>query len=146
MIPEAVDIGALWKVLPEGIHDATINEIHERFATNKRRKELFACLKRALKDLKFAGCMTVYLDGSFITEKKNPGDYDCCWDVAGVDDKKIKPIFLDFKDERKNQKSEYRGEFFPSHFPADGQHNFLEFFQIDKDTGHKKGIIRINLI
>jgi len=41
MIPELVDIGSPWKVLPPGIHDATLDEVEGRFATNEHRKRLF---------------------------------------------------------------------------------------------------------
>ena len=39
----------------------------------------------------------------------------------------------------------YGGEFFPSRLLADGSRTFVEFFQTDKETGKRKGIIRIQL-
>ncbi len=58
----------------------------------------------------------------------------------------LDPVFLDFADLRKNQKSRFEGEFFPAECRAD-QHGrtFIDFFQVEKYTGAKKGIIEIVL-
>lgn len=145
MIPQLIDIGGCWKVLPPGIHDATMSEIKDRYATNDTRQALFDGFKQAVAALKKAGCKTVFLDGSFVTEKVIPGDFDVCWDPAGIVKDDLYPVFLDFADKRKRQKQKYRGEFFPSNFIADGVLTFLQYFQEDKDTGGKKGIIRVPL-
>jgi hypothetical protein len=144
MIPDFVDIGSLWKALPPGVHNATLEEVETRFATTDHRKHLFSGFKDAVNVLCKAGCHKIYLDGSFITEKSIPGDFDVCWDDKGIDDTKLDLIFLDFKDNRKNQKGRFYGEFFPANCLADGQHTFLDYFQIDKYTGNAKGIICIN--
>lgn len=145
MIPTMVDIGASSKVLLSGVYDATLEEVRERFATNPRRKVLFKGFSRACKALSSAGCTTIYLDGSFVTSKSIPGDFDACWDPTGVDPAKLDPVFLDFTELRKKQKSKYGGEFFLSSSSADGSHTFVDYFQLDKETGFKKGIIRIHL-
>ena len=145
MIPEPVDINGVWKVLPPGIHEATLEEIEGRFATTEVRRKLFDGLKQGLQSLRAAGCRTVYLDGSYITEKTVPGDFDACWEPAGVDPEKLDPVLLDFSLKRMRQKQKYGGEFFPSSFRTDGHATFLEFFQADRHTGKAKGIIRITL-
>jgi len=145
MIPEVIDIGAVWKALQPGIYDATFSEIKERFATNERREELYEGLLKGCQALKLAGCSVVFLDGSFITSKPAPNDFDVCWDPHGVDPNKLDGVLLDFDDQRRNQKHKYGGEFFPSSVHADGSQTFVEFFQIDKETGKRKGIIRIQL-
>lgn len=145
MIPEFVDIGASWKVLPSGLHDATLEDVKLRFATNRRRQILYNGLVRACHALRLAGCKQIYLDGSYVTEKEIPGDFDACWDPINVDIKELDSVFLDFNNQRKNQKLKYGGEFFPSSNRADGSHTFIEYFQIDKETGSDKGIIRIRL-
>ena len=61
MIPDFVDVGAPWRVLPPGIHDASMSDIEDRYATNERRRMLFEGLERALACLRRAGCKTVYL-------------------------------------------------------------------------------------
>jgi hypothetical protein len=145
MIPEFIDNGGPWKVLPLGIHDSSLDEVKKRFAINKKRKLLYCGFSNACKSLKTAGCKVVYLDGSYVTEKINPGDYDVCWDPSQVNINNLDPIFLDFSNNRKNQKTKYGGEFFPSSFKADGVNTFAQFFQIDKETGLGKGIIRLQL-
>ena len=145
VIPDFIDIGGLWKVLPPGVHYATLGEVEIRFATSEHRKHLFSGFKEGVKALRNAGCRKVFLDGSFITEKPIPGDFDVCWDYIGVDDSKLDPVFSDFKDRRKKQKERFHGEFFPASFLADGKHFFFDFFQIDKYTGNAKGIICIDI-
>jgi len=145
MIPEFIDIGGPWKVLPPGVHIAIIIEIEIRFAITNHRKYLFSGLKKATISLYRAGCKNIFLNGSFVTTKSIPGDYDVCWDTRGVDHSKLDPVFLNFNYNRKEQKLMYYGEFFPFHYLADRLNNFYDFFQIDKDTGKAKGIIKINL-
>ena len=143
MIPDFVDVGGPWKVLPPGVHNATLEEVAARFATSGHRKRLFFGFRNGVEALRKAGCRKILLDGSFITEKPMPGDFDVCWDHVGVNDKKLDPVFSDFGDRRKKQRERFGGEFFPAHLLADGKHVFLDFFQIDKDTGNAKGIICI---
>lgn len=145
MIPALIDISAAWKVLEPGVHDATLSDIKDRFATNERRKVLYEGLLKGCQALKRAGCSVIYLDGSFITAKPTPNDFDVCWDPRGVDTNKLDAVFLDFTDQRRNQKQQYGGEFFPSSATVDGHQTFVEYFQTDKETDKRKGIIRIQL-
>lgn len=143
MIPELVEIGSLWPVLPPGVHDATIEEVEAKFSRPGRRESLFSGFRDGATALRNAGCHTVLLDGSFVTGKPIPGDFDACWDPSGVEDTKLDPVLLDFSEGRKRQKERFGGEFFPATCLADGVHFFTNFFQIDKYTGKAKGIIRI---
>jgi len=145
MIPDHVNINGIWKVLPTGIHDATLKEIEQRFATNEKRRTLFEGFKKGVDSLRRAGCKEVFLDGSFVSDKPNPGDFDACWDPVGVDDEELDPVLLDFRHGRRAQKLKYGGEFHLSSAKADGTRTYVEFFQVDKDTGKAKGIIRVRL-
>lgn len=145
MIPKSVDIKGPWKVLPPGIHVATLDEIKGRLAGGPKRRALFEGFARAVESLRKAGCTNIFLDGSFVTDKTNPGDFDGCWDPIGVDTAKLDPVLLDFRDLRKAQKAKFGGEFFLSSLSANGTSNFLDFFQIDKHTGSVKGIIKVQL-
>ena len=80
--------------LPPGVHQASWDEILERYGYNKERQRLLTGLKAALDNLKLAGCKKAYLNGSFITNKEVPGDYDLCWEPKGVDDSLIDPLFI----------------------------------------------------
>ena len=145
MIPQTVDIGALWQVLPPGVHEATLDEVGIAFATDPYRQRLFDGLQRGCVALEQAGCRALFLDGSYVTDKPDPGDFDACWDPKGVDFKKLDPVLLDFAEARKNQKTKYGGEFFPSPALADGTRTFVDFFQVEKETGLKKGVVLIRL-
>ena len=132
--------------LSPGIHWATWEEATERYGTSPYRRVLLSGLKRALDALKAAHCRTVYLDGSFVTAKDIPGDFDACWSTDGVDPELLDPVLLDFNNFRAAQKAKYHGELFPADFQADtGGRTFIEFFQADKDTGEPKGIIALDL-
>ena len=147
MIPPLVQIyGSPWSVLPAGIHQASLAEIETAFATNPWRRELFAGLVDASRRLRRAGCLTIYLDGSYVTGKPRPGDYDACWDPNGVDPAKLDPVFLQFGGGRATQKAAFKGEFFPSSMMCvDVGQTFVDFFQRDRFTGQQKGIISILL-
>ena len=103
-------------------------------------------LRAALENLKGAGCRTVYINGSFVTSKELPNDYDACWEETPVDPESLDPVLLTFDPGRATQKAKYMGELFPASIMAGtGGLSFLEFFQTDKDTGRTKGIIAIDL-
>ncbi len=131
--------------LPPGVHWATWQEIVDTFGSTVHRKRLLGGLAAALKSLRTAGCKAVFLDGSFVTDKAEPEDFDGCWDPSGVDPNLLDPILLVFDTGRRTQKAKYRGELFPSSAEADAAgRTFVEFFQQDRD-GNTKGIIGIDL-
>jgi hypothetical protein len=135
-------------LLPPGIHWATWDAIRARFGANKPRRRLLAGLKRALEALKHAGCIAVYLDGSFVTAKPIPSDYDACWIMTEVTVSKLDPVFLDFTNKRAAQKAKYLGEFLLAYAVAEGPplyRKYINFLQIDKETESPKGIIGIKL-
>ena len=130
--------------LPEGIHNAIWDEIRERYGNNDHRRELLGGLRIALDFLKKAGCKEVYIDGSFVTSKRYPNDYDCLWDTTGVDHTKLPDFFSPKK--RKIQKFLLKGEFIPSNvIEKNSRTPFLDFYQTDKVTMERKGIIKLKL-
>jgi hypothetical protein len=136
--------GAVWPVLPPGVHEASIDELFVRYAINPTRISLFNGLKIGLDNIFTSGSRQVFVDGSFVTAKPTPGDYEVCWDPYFVDVNKLDPIFLDFTQGTVPQKLKYSGEFYPSIWiELHSGKPFLEFFQTDKDTGLKKGIVKI---
>jgi hypothetical protein len=132
--------------LPPGVHFATWREIEDRLSFNPRRQRLLAGFQRACEELRTAGCRLVYLDGSFVTRKEHPGDFDACWDVQNVDDRKLDPVFWDFSRGRAAQKRRFLGEFLPAQLPegATGR-AFMDFFQVNKLSGEPKGIVAVRL-
>ena len=61
----------------------TWTETITAYGTSLWRLQLLAGLKAALDNLKAAGCRRAYIDGSFVTAKEHPGDFDACWELAG---------------------------------------------------------------
>ncbi len=109
MIPRFQSTG----LLPPGIHTAAWREVETRFGFTPKRRRLLAGLRQALLLLKRAGCRRVYLDGSFVTTKPNPGDIDVCWAIAGVDPEVLDAVFLDFAQSRARQKARFCASSFP---------------------------------
>jgi hypothetical protein len=132
--------------LPPGIHVSTWDELAARFGRTDRRRRLLVGLREALESLRQAGCRRVYIDGSFVTAKRVPGDFDACWDADGVDPDLLDPVLLDFTNLRAAQKARFGGELFVSSAVADllGT-RFVDFFQRDAITGRPKGMVAIDL-
>ena len=145
MIPQLVSgVVIAWAVLPPGIHTAGLEEIKSRFAYNRERRDLFEGVVDAATRLRSAGCARIYLDGSYVTAKPKPNDFDGCWDPSGVDRERLDPVFSDLRGQRTAQKEAFKGEFFPSSMTCtDHGVSFLEFFQRQRYTSKKKGIIAI---
>ena len=146
MLPE---LDAYDGTLPPGIHEATWEEFSARYGLTIHRRRLLAGLRQALDDLHRAGCRRVYVDGSFVTGKRRPHDFDACWELRGVNFSRLQavaPALLDFPNARAAQKARYWGELFPAEWPADAAGTtYLDFFQRDKLTGRRKGIVLLGL-
>ncbi|MEO2004532.1 MAG: hypothetical protein ABGY41_10560 [Candidatus Poribacteria bacterium] len=135
--------------LPPGIHLANWSEFTARYGTTPHREGLIGGLERALDALQSASCTKVYVDGSFVTAKESPGDYDVAWEPTNVDVAGLlasETVFGDFSHGCALQKAKYGGEFFPSSFrEALTGSTFLDFFHKDRDTGGRKGIVALDL-
>ena len=133
-------------LLPPGIHWATWDEVSSAFGNTPWRRQLLAGLERAIESLRQAGCRTVYVDGSFVTSKEIPNDFDACWEEVGVDPELLDPVLLRFDAGRAEQKARYLGELFLASIgaTADGT-SFREFFQTDRASGTTKGIVAVDL-
>jgi hypothetical protein len=131
-------------LLPPGVHPADWSEVQKRFGTNARRRWLLDGIHEALLELRRVSCPAAFLDGSFVTDKPVPGDYDLCWDHTTVDLTLIDPIFLDVVHPRAAQQAKYRGDLLPNVVETQSGRLFVEFFQIDKVTGKPKGIIALD--
>ena len=133
-------------LLPPGVYWADWSEPRDRFGNNPWRLRLTTGFRAAVENLRDAGCRTVYLDGSFVTSKTMPNDYDACWEEAGVDPKALDPVLLTFDAGLATQKAKYMGELFPASIITDTDGpSLLEFFQTDKETGEPKGIVAVDL-
>jgi hypothetical protein len=142
MIPEFDENGNL----PPGVYFCDWDELKQRFGYNIRRRNLINGIEEVLTFLKAARCRTAYLNGSFVTSKSNPQDFDMCWDSDDVDIdylRKNARLLLSFYNSTA-QKARYGGEIYPSDQPVDESIISIEFFQRDRQQ-NRKGIIAINL-
>lgn len=132
-------------LLPSGIHEATWEELVARFGWTPHRLTLLAGLKAALDALRLAGCRRAYIDGSFVTAKEEPGDFDGCWETGGVDPALLDPVLVTFDPHRRVQNAKYGGELFFADAPADPTGTtFIDFIQRDR-SGHRKGMVALDL-
>lgn len=130
--------------LPPGVHTASWVEVRQRFCWNSHRACLALGLLAALYNLASAKCRSVILDGSFVSLKDLPNDYDGAWDPRNVNLCLLDPVLLNFMNGREAMKSKYGGELFPATCMATPGNTFFEFFQTDRNN-IVKGIIDIDL-
>lgn len=139
MVPDLVD-----GVLPPGVYTANPAEVVSAFGWTAHRRGLISGFRRGVVDLRNAGCQNVWLDGSFVTAKEVPGDFDACWDTANVAIDKLDPVLRDLRGKRISQKAKYGGEFMPNVIERESGLVFVEFLQRDRD-GKPKGILHIDV-
>ena len=96
-----------------------------------------------LLHLRDAGCVSVKIDGSFVTSKSEPDDFDGTWDPTGVDDTKLDQCINDMN--KVLMYNKYNGELYPQNIIEAGSgKTFDEFFQMDR-MENRKGVVKINL-
>jgi hypothetical protein len=130
--------------LPPGLHNATWADLAPRFTANSHRTFLLSGFERACRNFAGAGCQTMLLDGSFVSTKELPEDYDAAWEIDGVDPDLLDPVLLEYSNKRAAMKAKYGGEFFPASGYADVGVLFRDFFQKDRN-GTRKGVLLLNL-
>lgn len=73
MIPDLTREG----LLPVGVHETTLAEVRHRFGgLNAVRRKLMKGLEAVAALAGKVGAREMYLDGSFVTGKDKPGDWD----------------------------------------------------------------------
>src|SRR5258708_10175084 len=106
-------------------------------------------LELAISELKTVGCRAVYIDGSFVTKKIYPGDFDLCWDEKEVNYEFMNssyPGLTDFGFKMRNMKKRYGGDIFPmTNYTHSRGTCFFCFFLECKQRGEKRKI-KISLI
>lgn len=130
--------------LPPGVHVASWADLVAQFGINPHRVRLIGGLLAAVQNLAAAGCRSVLLDGSFVSQKDLPQDYDGAWDTRGVDPYRLDPVLLDFSNGRAAMKTKYLGELFPANSSAAPGVLYRDFFMTDR-SGVPKGLVDIDL-
>ena len=133
-------------LLPPGEHQAEWEEIQARFGWNARRRQLLDGLAEGIAILGEAGCVRIWINGSFVTAEDERGEFDCVWPPLGVDQallEDIGPELLDLTHQRTTQKVRFGGELLPNVVEAGSAQQFAAFYQSDRD-GTPKGIVVID--
>lgn len=128
--------------LPPGQYDAAWAEVVAAYGYTPYRQLLLHGLRAALDNLAAAYCTRVYLNGSFVTTKITPGDFDMCFEPVGVDPTILDPILkLVGPSRRMLQRAKYRGEVLSARAAADRRGTlYVNYFQGDV-AGRAKGIL-----
>lgn len=158
MIPPLTTQG----LLPEGVFEATLSEIAMAFANNSIRRDLFMHLEKYLRD--FTGSRYIrelYIDGSFVTDKKSPGDIDVFMFLDQSE-------YLDLINQSPHELAFLHNQFCRQEYSLDlyfkvrtnvtmsmqNNNDFVQYFQYigvktglikNLDPKHKKGIIKVIL-
>jgi hypothetical protein len=142
------DTGAL----PPGDHQATLDEIRRRLGFTPRRRWLLKGLRAAVRAFWAAGIEEIYVDGSFCTEKPDPGDIDGYWvePDPGVYER-IDPYWINFELALAPSLGKWKWRMWAEHgveffihpaMQANPAMGFPEFFRQDRD-GRPRGVIRV---
>lgn len=135
-------------ILPPGIHEVDWGEFESFFSFSPVRKEQLKGLCQVVAILKECGCTAIYIDGSFVTTKLEPGDWDACFECPQPPDPCLIKLVSKYPlIDRKEQKKRYKGELFPAWVFADAAQTILyrDFFQQVRNTTLRKGIVKIKL-
>ena len=133
-------------VLPEGIHNATLDEIRERFCSFgdiEKRMNLFKSLCEYAKEVKKHNVnFYICIDGSYVTAKECPGDLDVL-------------ILYDFEYYNKDWQDlisdntasiRFKGlQILSAFLESYGEDELLEFAQRVKGRILRKGIVKVIL-
>jgi hypothetical protein len=141
MIPDLTREG----MLPPGLHETTLREARRRFGSgNAIRERLMMGLSAVVSQARHSGAKRLYLDGSFVTDKKDPGDWDAALLVpVGFNSGSRDAVALV---DRERIKKDYGGDLFVI-FEDDA--DVLEYY-VEQVFGHdragrEKGLLVIRL-
>ena len=136
-------------LLPPGEHLCSWTEFVTRFEgtpENGRRRQQMLGLGQMLILLGRAGCLTIFVDGSFVTREKWPRDFDVCYLRESLRGAELDPTLRDVSEGRRAQKTRFGGEAMPADFPISWNGTtILDAFGQDRIIRKAKGLIRLEL-
>ena len=138
--------------LPPGDHRTTLEELRKGLGFTPRRRWLLKGLRSAVEAFWKAGIEEIYIDGSFCTEKPDPGDVDGYWVEPDLDVyDRIDPYWIDFTPVFVPVAGKWRCRMWADHgvdffihpaMQATPEEDFPEFFRHDRE-GRPRGVIRV---
>ena len=93
--------------LKQGEHETTWIEFSKLSGFTWRCRKIVRRMRPMLLHMRDVGCNFVNIDGSFVTSKINPNDFDGTWDPEGVDVTKLDPIIKN--EDKFSMKEKYFG-------------------------------------
>lgn len=136
--------------LPEGIHDALLTEIGEKFGqfqTSDQRMRLFERLTAYVKELTSTGLVSALIvDGSFVTEKDCPSDIDLIVVLKKGHDlsAELRPFEYNAISRRWVRRT-YAFDLLLARAGSHEYDEYIEFFQQIKGQAGRKGLLRVFL-
>ena len=144
-IPDLDDDG----FLPEGVHKCAFDELQQRFGGSQRsdrRSALFVKLVEYIQELRSTGMVAgLVVDGSFVTNKAEPGDIDLVLILRADHDFAVdlRPFEYNVLSRRRVLKR-YAFDVLVARENSPELLEYVEFFQqIRGVTDHRKGILKV---
>jgi hypothetical protein len=141
-------------ILPTGIHDCDLDEIEARYVYNDRRRNIWHPFRFYLRQIAegIPEVSVAYVDGSFVTDKVEPGDVDLILEFSTVADLANVKARLPHLMNRREIKAAHKVDLLTRFEPNPPGDDFRELFQLLKPedaidrgvpAGTKKGILKI---
>lgn len=132
--------------LPPGIHDASLDDLTDRFGQSSRRLELLENLRRYLAELRqWPLAQAVLVDGSFVTDIVEPNDIDLVLVLRDDYDltQSVSPFEYNLRSRRRVQRT-FGLDLFVVRPNSVDYDRFVDFFsQVRNHPGQIKGIVRV---
>ncbi len=136
-------------LLPEGIHEASLEEVRERFGRfqrTDRRPDLFSKLCLFLAEVRASGLVeAVIVDGSFVTAKDEPSDIDLILVLRSdhEDGAELRPFEYNALSKRR-VRLRFRFDVLIAREGSDEHKNYIDLFQQVKGASDlRKGVVRV---
>ena len=134
--------------LPAGIHDASLDELTERFGQSQRRREILKDFHRYLAELQqWQVAQAILVDGSFVTDIAEPNDLDLVLVLRDDYDltQSVSPFEVNLSSRRRVQRV-FGFDLFAVRPNSIEYNRFVDFFsQARSHPGLRKGLVRVQL-
>lgn len=138
-------------LLPEGIHECTMDVVESLLSWNDRRRQLTRLLQEFIENelsLRFGKVPPLVLDGSYVTKKEEPKDVNLILELQGLPDQQ-KMDALDLCQRCPDIFMRYQIDMKTSLEPDENLVTFFsklrlkEAFSLSLFHDHRKGLLRL---
>lgn len=128
--------------LPKGIYECTWAQFADRYGTNDRRRQLLRNIQFLLEQARRQmGNVDIYVGGSFVTSKEQPGDFDMTWEISG---EQVGQLYksAEILVNRQVQKEKLGGQLMVT-YPNSPNGGVLGWLQ--QNRGRPVGVVKVNV-